>query len=86
MVCLQKSYREQRLFHKIEGEKFLQLNLLLSTFSLLQLLRLFLLSSSPLEPPEANIDNEHDEKDTSSCQFSIGGAGVQVLGVAPVLL
>lgn len=43
-------------------------------------------SSAPLEPPEANVDNEHDEKDTSCCQFSVGGAGVQVLGIAPVLL
>lgn len=44
-------------------------------------------SSLPLsEPPEAYIDNEHDEKDTAGCQLGIGGAGVQILGVAPVLL
>lgn len=38
------------------------------------------------EPPEAYIDNEHDEKDTAGCQLGIGGAGVQILGVAPVFL
>lgn len=38
------------------------------------------------EPPEAHIDNEHDEKDTTGCQLGIGGAGIQILGVAPVLL
>lgn len=38
------------------------------------------------EPPEAYIDNEHDEKNTAGCQLGIGGAGVQILGVAPVLL
>lgn len=45
-----------------------------------------LLLCSVSEPPEAHIDNEHDEKDTAGCQLGIGGAGVQILGVAPVLL
>lgn len=38
------------------------------------------------EPPEAYIDDEHDEKDTTSCQLGIGGAGIQILGITPVLL
>lgn len=50
---------------------------------LLLLLLLFLFPL--LEPPEAYVDNEHDEKDTSSCQLGIGGAGIQILGVASVL-
>lgn len=40
----------------------------------------------PSEPPEAYIDNEHDEKDAAGSQLGIGGAGVQILGVTPVLL
>lgn len=47
---------------------------------------LFLIFFSPSEPPEAYIDNEHDEKDAAGRQLGIGGAGVQILGVAPVLL
>lgn len=46
----------------------------------------FLLLFSLSEPPEAYIDNEHDEKDTTGRQLGIGGAGIQILGVAPVLL
>lgn len=45
-----------------------------------------LLHSGPSEPPEAYIDNQHDEKDTPGCQLGVGGAGVQVFGIAPVLL
>lgn len=50
--------------------------------SFLPLLLLF----SLLEPPEAYIDNKHDEKDTTGCQLGIGGAGIQILGITPVLL
>lgn len=46
----------------------------------------FFSSFSLSEPPEAYVDNEHDEKDAAGCQLGIGGAGVQILGVAPVLL
>lgn len=49
---------------------------------LLPVLLFFLFS----EPPEAYIDNEHDEKNAAGCQLGIGGAGVQILGVTPVLL
>lgn len=38
------------------------------------------------EPPEAHINNQHDEEDPPGSQLGIGGAGVQVLGVTPVLL
>lgn len=54
-------------------------------FPLRHLLLLLLLPFPLLEPPEAYVDNEHDEKDTSSCQLGIGGAGIQILGVASVL-
>lgn len=40
----------------------------------------------PSEPPEAHVDYEHDEKDAPGRQLGVGGAGVQVFGVAPVLL
>lgn len=49
-------------------------------------LQYLLLHFSHSEPPEAYIDNEHDEKDATGCQFGIGGAGIQVLCIAPVLL
>lgn len=69
----------------VKGDSFsLCLQTLCSSFSTLMLLS----SSSPSlsEPPEAYIDNEHDEKDTPGCQLGIGGAGIQILGIAPVLL
>lgn len=44
------------------------------------------LRSAPSEPPEAYIDNKHYEKDTPGCQLGVGGTGVQVFGIAPVLL
>lgn len=43
--------------------------------------------SSPLsEPPEAHVDNEHDEEHAAGGQLGVGGAGVQILGVPLVLL
>lgn len=37
------------------------------------------------EPPETYVDNEHDEEDTTGSQFGIGGAGIQILGITPIL-
>lgn len=56
-------------------------------FKLLYLLPLLLhlLFCRHSEPPEAHIDDEHYEKDATRCQLGVSGAGVQVLGVAPVL-
>lgn len=78
MVCLQS------LIESRDSFLWNLLQVLLNLYLNLQLL--LTPSSAPLEPPEAYIDNEHDEKDTASCQFSIGGAGIQILGIAPVLL
>lgn len=47
---------------------------------------LYLLSSPLSEPPEADVDDKHDEEDPACGQLSIGGASVQVLGIASVLL
>lgn len=44
-----------------------------------------LLFSLLSEPPETDVDNEHDEKDTPSCQLGIGGAGIEIPGVTLVL-
>lgn len=77
-----KSYSRAGILVLVEGDGFLvsadwvQLCVAPSSSS----------SSLSSEPPEAYIDDEHDEKDTSGCQLGIGGAGVEILGVAPVLL
>lgn len=47
---------------------------------------LFPSSSFPSQPPEAYVDDEHDEEDATGCQLGIGGACVQIFGVAAVFL
>lgn len=84
VVCLQSLINSRDPFLSRRWRwSFLSVCILCSAHFPLEYL-LFLLP--PLEPPEAYIDNEHDEKDPTGCQFSIGGAGIQILGVAPVLL
>lgn len=43
-------------------------------------------SSWSSQPPEADVDDEHDEEDAAGRQLGVGGARVQVLGVAAVFL
>lgn len=47
--------------------------------------RLLLLPSSS-QPPETDVDDEHDEEDASGGQLGVSGARVQVFGVAAVFL
>lgn len=44
------------------------------------------LFESPSEPPETHIDDERDEEHRNSRHLGIRGAGVEVFGVAAVLL
>lgn len=41
---------------------------------------------SPSEPPETHIDDECDEEHCHSGHLGIRGAGVEVFGIAAVLL
>lgn len=45
---------------------------------------LWLLPSS--EPPETDVDYEHDEENTPGSKLGVSGTCVQVLGIAAVLL
>lgn len=47
----------------------------------------FLLWRSPsLEPPETDVDYEHDEENTAGSKLGVSGTSIQVLGVTAVLL
>lgn len=43
-------------------------------------------SQSPLKPPETHIDDECDEEHCHSSHLGVRGAGVEVLGIAAILL
>lgn len=43
-------------------------------------------SRVPSEPPETHVDDERDEEHRNSSHFGVRGAGVEVFGVAAILL